>query len=256
MATTWEGVTTPLKGFRFLTSQRCLWKFAIPPAIFNLVMNAVVVAILLASVWFWWRNVFPWFVEGQRGTAVWIWTAVAVAVGLFMLLAAFLTAIVVWRLASAIICSSLYARLAEQTERLLGIADDEIHSISFRQETADSLRDLAVWIGHQTLSFAVAFVPLVGPPIAICFSAHSTCFQLGLDYLQYPLTLRGRRREQRLIFAKEHRTTTLGFGSSLFIIEWMPIVSSVLLPSAVVGSVLLHRELTGETATPTEQYRA
>lgn len=243
VSSAWKGLTTPLSGFRFLARNQQLWRYAILPAIFNLVMTAVAVAIVLGSAWYWWSRWMPWFVEDQQGAALWVWTAVTIAVGLFVVLVAFVIAVVVWRLALVIVCGSLYGQLAEQTERILGMDEGDMHVILWSEGVVDDLHDLAAWIGHQTFSLAVAFVPLIGPIVAFCLSAHSTFLQLGLDYLQYPLTLRGQRREQRWSFARRYRTPTLALGVSVFVIEWIPIVSSILLPSAVVGGVLLHRQL-------------
>lgn len=242
-----QGGRTPLTGLRFLMANRGLWRYAIPPGIFNFLITMLALAIVVSAGWYWWNRSYPWFIADQEGAHLWLWTAVAIAFGLLLLAAAFFFAIVVWRLASAIICGVLYGRLAEATERLLGLDDEEMSDVTMRAEVADAMLDFAAWMKHQTLSIAVAFLPFLGPLVATVISSYATCFQLGMDYIQYPLTLRGMRRDQRLEFGRNHRSPTLGLGTSVFFVEWIPIVSSVLLPSTVVGAVLLHRELTGDS---------
>ena len=239
-----EGVQTPFSGLRYLARHRQLWPHVIPPAIFNFFITIVALAIVIGAGWYWWSQSLPWFVAGQAGARLWLWTAAAYAFGLLLVVAAFFFAILVWRLSSAIVCGTLYGRLAEATERSLGIDDQELGEIKMRAEIADAMLDLGAWLRQQLVSVAVAFLPFIGPLAAAIISSYATSFQLGMDYMQYPLTIRGWRREQRLEFGRTHRGPTLGVGAGVFFIEWIPIVSSILLPATIVGAVLLHRKLT------------
>ena len=120
---------------------------------------------------------------------------------------------------------------------------DEITSITFLQEVSDTFRMLGSLILNFFIFFLVGFIPIVGGPIAIVGSMYRTWFLFGFDFIDYPLSLRGNRRADKLIFTRRHRAHTLGLGASVFCLGFLPIVNSVLLTTAVIGAVMVNRRL-------------
>ena len=70
-----------------------------------------------------------------------------------------------------------------------------------------------------------------------------TCSTLGFEYFDYLLSLRGLRRSEKLAFARRRRPFTLGLGTSVAVLAFVPIINAVFLTTAVVGAVLLHKRL-------------
>ena len=66
---------------------------------------------------------------------------------------------------------------------------------------------------------------------------------IGFDLLSYPLSLRGKRRSERVAFVRRHRPRTLGLGAVVVAFEFIPIFGAVFLTTAVVGSVLIHQRV-------------
>ena len=64
-----------------------------------------------------------------------------------------------------------------------------------------------------------------------------------MDYLDYPQALRARGRRVQRQFARRHRSATLGLGSSVMLLTFVPLLSPVLLTTAATGAVLLYRKL-------------
>ncbi len=96
-------------------------------------------------------------------------------------------------------------------------------------------------------------VPIVGSIVAICGGMYFQWFILGLDYLDFPMSLRGIRREQKRAFAKHHRWHTLGLGAAVFLLILIPAIGAIFLTTAAAGAVLLHRRLSSldaVSATP------
>ncbi|MEK6235627.1 MAG: EI24 domain-containing protein [Planctomycetales bacterium] len=56
--------------------------------------------------------------------------------------------------------------------------------------------------------------------------------------------LRGVSRREKLARIRDRRRTALGLGASVFLLNFVPLLGSVLLTASVVGAVLLFRDLT------------
>ena len=96
------------------------------------------------------------------------------------------------------------------------------------------------------LSFSlslVGFIAIIGAPLAIVGSMYRTWFLFGFDFIDYPLSLRGIRRADKVAFVRHYRPHTLGLGAAVFLLEFLPIINSVLLTTAVIGAVIVNRRL-------------
>jgi uncharacterized protein involved in cysteine biosynthesis len=66
---------------------------------------------------------------------------------------------------------------------------------------------------------------------------------LGLDFFDYPLSLRGKRRAEKRLFGRQHRPCVLGTGTAVAMLSLVPLLNALLLTTAVTGAVLVHRRL-------------
>jgi uncharacterized protein involved in cysteine biosynthesis len=238
-----EGVFAPLQGWRFLNRHRSLWRYAVWPIVLNLVISVVVFLVLLGTaLWVVW-HLHPWLTQDLSGG--WWWLAVLgeVVVGILLLLVCALAVVVTWKLLTGILCGYFYGRLAERVERDLGVADDELRSVSLVHELLDTALSLTLLVTVNGTLLLLNIVPVIGGLIAVIGGFCFTTFILGLDYMGIPLSLRGVRRGAQYGFAYRHRTHTMGLGTAVLVVEFIPILGAVLLTTAAVGAVLLHRKL-------------
>jgi uncharacterized protein involved in cysteine biosynthesis len=232
-----EGFLSPWEGFRFMNRNPRLWRFGVLPVLFNLLITAfVLVMLIVAGVWYA-RELHPrfagsWWMRGVEVLA--ILGILAVVVGL---------ALAAWLLLQSILCGYFYAKLARQVELQLGLPPGEIKEVSLGREIADGVRDVAALIGVNGGLLLLHVVPLIGSIVATVGSLYFDCWLLGLDYFEYPLALRGKTRKEMRQFAKVHRPQTLGLGAAVLLMALVPVISAIFLTTAATGAVLLHRRL-------------
>lgn len=231
------GFSTPMLGLRHLRENPRLWKHVVAPVLLNLALTALFAMLLLWGG----REAVAW-VEGQLPEGKGWWLLKILAYG--ALGVAYLGALLaVWVLLQALLCAWFYARLALEVELGLGMKREEISEPTFLRQARDGVAQLLTLLSIALGCLLLGFVPLLGPPLALGLGSYFNCMTLGLDYLDYPLALRGQSRGDQRIFARGHRAATLGLGASVLILALVPVLNSLLLTTAAAGSVLLYRRL-------------
>lgn len=238
-----EGAATPVRGFRYLNRNRALWQFAILPLVFNSLITTTAFLLLVTIAGWFYSQFHPWLTGGLSGVWWWLVLVAEVIVGLVLLLVAAIVAIVAWRILSGILCGYFYGQLAEHVEQQLGVGEGELRSISFVSGLIDTILNLTLLIVVSVAIVMLSLIPAAGSVLAVVCGLYFTWFMLGLDYLNMPLAMRGIRRLRQLRFAHRHRMFTIGLGSVVFLFGFVPILGGVLLTTAVVGAVLLHRRI-------------
>lgn len=232
-----DGFLAPWVGLRFMNCHPRLWQFALLPVLLNLLITGFVLALLVASGFWYARELHPRFTGSwtQRGLEV------LVIIGLFMAVVGL--AVATWLLLQSILCGYFYGKLARQVEVQLGLGPEELREVSLAREIVDGVRDVSVLLAVNGGLLLLHVIPVIGSVLAIGGALYFDCWILGQDYFEYPLGLRGRNRKEIRSFARAHRWETLGLGGSVLAMALVPIVSSVFLTTAAAGAVLLHRRL-------------
>ncbi len=238
-----EGASAPLYGLGYLNSHPKLWRYAILPTALNLLITCLALVVLIIGAMWLVTELHPWLTEGMEGA--WWWLAVAgeILAVVAILLACALIMVLIWKLVGGILCGYFYAKLAEHVELELGMKSDDLRPISLSYEVCDTLLNLTLLIVVNGFILLFNVVPLIGGVLALLGTAYFTWYILGLDYLSFPLALRGVRRRDQFAFGHRHRMHTIGLGSAVFALEFIPIIGAVLLTTATVGAVLLHRRI-------------
>lgn len=245
-----EGASAPLHGLRFLRRHPILWRYAILPTTLNLLITGLALtALIVGTVWIV-TELHPRLTQGMAD--VWWWLAVAgeIAVGVVLLLVCAVLTVLMWKLFSGILCGYFYAQLAEHVEQELGVSDEALQPISLFYEVCDTVLNLTLLIVVNAFILLLNVVPLVGGVLALLGSGYFTWYILGVDYLSFPLALRGVRRRAQFAFGHRHRMHTVGLGAAVFALEFIPIIGAVLLTTAAAGAVLLHRRIAAAEAAP------
>jgi uncharacterized protein involved in cysteine biosynthesis len=233
----WEGITTAWDGFLYLCQYPRLWKFGVVPILMNIVITiAVLVGLVMTAVGAI-AYLHPQYPDG------WGWLLLEVIVGIALGALALLGAVIAWVLLEGILCGYYYGKLAEEIELQLGTPEDEIHPIPLKYQVLDAFGDVG-WLLLVNLGLLLLnIVPVIGSILAFCGSLYITCSSLGKDYFDFPLALRGKRRQEKRAYFKARRWHTLGLGLAVILLHLVPIVGSIFLTTAAAGSVLLYRRM-------------
>lgn len=232
-----EGVASPWTGWHYMWQHPGLWRYGLMPLAMNLLVTGLLLAALIALAGYSIVAVHPQFADD------WLGRVLEVLVALAVLIAAFGVSAIVWVILQGVLCGHFYSKLAEQVELQLGTAREDIQDVPFAHQILDTLSDAALLTGVNAGLLMLHCVPGIGSLVSAGGSYYFTCMTLGLDYFGHPLALRGKRRSEMRAFARRHRAHTLGLGTAVAAVSLVPLVNAVLLTTAVVGAVLLHRRL-------------
>jgi CysZ protein len=233
----WQGITTPIEGWRFLMRHATLWRYAAIPVTLNLLISLVLMVGLFMGASWMVTGIAQWLGEGFWGVTL------GIIAGVLFLCVALAISIVVAFLLQSVFCDYFYSILAEKTEHVIGIEEGEIESITLKYEIIDAVKDFGRLAVIEITCLAVQFIPVVGTATGIAAGYYFTCLLFGRDYLDHPMALRGMRLDEKVAMLKRHRLHALGLGTVGLGLAFLPGIGSLLLPSVIVGGVLLHRRL-------------
>ena len=148
-----------------------------------------------------------------------------------------------WVMLNGILCGHYHGRLARQVELRLGMRPEDMKELSLRYQVGDTLRDFGALLVINGGFLLLNFVPVLGTVVGTAGALYFDSFIFGMDYLDFPLALRGLRRAEKRAFGRRHRAHTVGLGAAIFLFNLVPVVGSVVLSTAAAGAVLLHRRL-------------
>lgn len=249
-----EGFGATGQGWRYLMANPTLWRYALVPIALNLLIATVA---LITMVWFAYQvftAIHSGWVSDLPAWLKWIATAGEVVLGLILLLICLAGTMVIWFVGSNLICGYFYGVLAEKTEHLLGTPPEQLRPTSLKAELLDTILSVTVLIVANVGLLLLNVIPLLGGLVALILSFLIGWSVLGIDFLGYPLYLRGMRRMSQYDYGRAHFPQTLGLGASVFLMEFIPIVGAFFMTIAVIGAVLLrHRiekDLPGLTLPP------
>ena len=232
-----DGFAAPWAGLRYMNAHPALWRHGVLPILCNLVLTAA----LFAGLVYGWFKAYAW-VDAAFPATWWGGTLEVLSVVAIAALELAL-AVAAWIVFQGIFCGFFYSRLAREVEIQLGMDPALMREVPLLYQITDALLDLAALTAVAIGCFILGWVPLVGAPLALVLGLYFDCFVFGMDYLDYPQALRARGRGVQRRFARQHRAATLGLGSSVMLLTFIPLLSPVLLTTAATGAVLLYRKL-------------
>lgn len=230
-----NGFQVPWRGYQYLKRHPKLWRYAWISCAINLLITATVLFVLyhFASHWAlpyldripdtWWGTLLGWLL----------------GVGLFLGLG--ICGVILWLLLGVVLGSYFNGLLAVATEKTLGNFD--LKELNVLRQILDGLRNLLSLIFINCLLFLLQWIPVIGPPLVAVGAYYVNALLFGIEFLAYPLEIRGKNRKERLQIAKEHRAIVVGLGTALLVLAMVPVLGSFLLSTAVIGTVLLYRDL-------------
>ncbi len=234
-----RGFLAPVEGFEYLCRYPKLWRYGVFPVVLNLLITiAMLLFVVFAAAWFV-VDMHPKFPAG------WGWMALEVLCAFGVFVIAVGLALITSALLQGSLCGHYLTKLARAVELHLGISPEKLRDVSWGYQCSDACRDvssLAIINGGFLL---VHVVPGIGSVAGVAGSLYFDAMVLGEDYFDYPMALRGMRRQEKKDFVRKNRFHTLGLGAAVFLGNFIPVLGAVLLAAAVVGAVILHRRLEG-----------
>jgi uncharacterized protein involved in cysteine biosynthesis len=236
-----EGFFAPWNGLKYMRAHSELWRYAVVPTLLNVIITAVVASGFISAC----VGVTAWL-HPKFSESWWGWAGeILTIIGLLTLAAG--AAAATWILLQGILCGYFYTKLACQVELQLGINPQEIKEAPFRYQVLDATRNALSLIAINAGFLLLHCVPVIGSVVGFCGALYFDCVVFGRDHFDYPLSLRGQRRDIKLEFFRRRNSHVLGLGASVLLINLIPFVGAVVLTTAVVGAVLLHRSLLAGT---------
>ncbi|MCD4727515.1 MAG: EI24 domain-containing protein [Pirellulales bacterium] len=232
-----EGLAAPWTGLRYMSDNPKLWRYGILPVAVNLLITGLLLALLIVGGVYFFPAIHSYFDGG------FLWRIVEAFVAVAAVMAALVLLVVAWIVLQAVLCGWFYDRLARQVELRLGTSPDELKDAPLMIQAIDTLRVVGFLLLANAGCIVVQLIPVVGSVLGLCGSYYFTCSTLGFEFFDYPLSLRGLRRSEKLAFARRRRPYTLGLGTSVAVLAFVPIINAVFLTTAVTGAVLLHKRL-------------
>lgn len=239
-----QGLRTPLEGLRFLVRRPALWHYAMLPLLINIAITLLLFFGLGYACYQFLLYMHTW----PAFSTPW-WGRIAEFFSAIVVIAATLSLIVAsYLLLGGILCGWFNERLARQVELAIGTPASHMIEVPFKYQVIDSLLDFSKVALTAAACFLIGCIPLIGL-LGTAISFYIDCFIFGYDYLDYPLALRGMRRREKRAFARKHRPQVLGLGTTVFLMNFIPIFGSVFLTTAAAGAVLLHKRLRDDETT-------
>lgn len=238
-----SGFAAPFEGFIYLCRNPKLWVYGFLPVLLNLVVTAVALVVLLATVASFVVYLHPRFPGG------WTYVGLEVLAAIGCLLLALGLSLVVWIFLKGVLCGYFQAVLAREVEIRLGLPVEQMQEISWKYHAIDAFRDVAALVGINGGLLFLQLVPVIGSIAGVVLTLYFDWKLFGAEYFDYPLSLRGKRRSEKQEFIRGNLQQTLGLGACVFLANLIPVVGAVLLSTAAVGAVLLHRGLSSEAVS-------
>lgn len=241
------------RGIGYTLQNRSLLKVLIIPFLINFVLFGLVVYFLIHnySLLFdsissqlgglkieaeqWWTHIVAgllWLVRG----------VLHVVLGLVLIF----IVVLVMLLISQVINSPFYDLLSESVEkREQGIYDIPFSLKKFLSESIRivliELKKLGFFISVPLFLLILNFIPLLGSLIYTILGNLFAAWDMGFNYLSYPMSRKVVPFRKQLGFGAHHKARLIGFGLPLLI----PFFNILFAPFFVVGGTLIYLELKG-----------
>ena len=236
-----RGLRAPLDGWRYMRRNSGLWRHAAVPILINTLITTCMLFGMLGGVWVFWKY---WAFDFGPGAA---WGTLEVILDIVATLAIVGAALVVAYLLNGILCDYFRSILAQKVEISLGMKQEDLCEVPITYQVVDAFRDLAGLVFYNLAFLLLNFIPVVGTAVAAGASLYYECCVFGIDFIDYPMALRGMRRKDKYAFARRHRMHVLGLGAVTFAASFIPVLGAVVLATAATGAVLLYRDILAES---------
>ena len=243
----YAGFAAPWRGLAYLNKHPALWRYGILPVLLNILVTLLV---LVGAVWG--AIAFGQAIHDRFANSILGWTGEVLSILGLVAATAGLT-VVGWLIFGALLTDQFNSVLARRVELSLGTPAAELRELPVLRQIFDALWTALVLLVINAGLLLLNCLPVIGAMIAIPLAIVVDGYVFGRDYLDYPLSLRGWPRPRKHQFARQRWPATVGLGVVVLLANFVPILGGVLLTTAVVGAVLLYRDLAPKESERNQQ---
>lgn len=234
------------RGFRlWITSPRLMLIGAIPGLVTLALFTAAVVVLALNL-----ENVATSLTPFADGWDETLRSGLRILVAVALIAAETLLLVYLFAAVTLLIGQPFFEKISERVEDSLGGVPSPVEVAfwpSIARGILETLRVLAITVGVGLCLLILGFIPVLGPICAAVIGALTGGWFLALELTTVPFERRGLRLDDRRRLLRAQRSTTLGFGVSVFLLFLLPFGALVTMPAAAAGATLLARHALGET---------
>ncbi|MGA8115511.1 MAG: EI24 domain-containing protein [Actinocatenispora sp.] len=182
-------------------------------------------------------------------------TATRVVVGIAVLGAGLLFAVLLYTALTLAIGDPCYEAISRRAEEPYGGVPGEVEVPWWRslgRSVRDAVRLVLASLVVGILMFAAGFLPVVGQTVVPVIGALIGGWYLALELTGVPFERRGLRLAGRRRVLRRRRPLVLGFGVGTFVLFLIPLGAVIVTPAAVAGAALLSRRVLGEPTSRPE----
>lgn len=231
-----RGASYLLHGLRLL-NQPGIRRYALIPALINMVLFVAVTAFVFTGLDTWVTNLMPDLPQWLQWLDWLIWAIV------------FVTALVLSFFAVSLLANLVAAPfnevLAERVERHLSGREPPQASSSLLGGIAVAIRNELRKLAY----FALRAIPLLllylipgvnaaAPLLWLLFSA----WMMAVEYADYPMGNHGLDFHAQRRALSAHRLTAVGFGGAVLTLTAIPVINFIIMPAAVAGAAVMWVE--------------
>ena len=219
-----------LKGLKLLFSPQ-LRKFIIIPILINLVLYSI--AFVLGYIYL--ADLILHFIPNWLSWLEWlIWPLFFVSFSI----AGFFT----FTLVANLMASPFYSQLSVKTLALISNRTEQIEEQPVIHIIWAETKRMGYLLSRSLpllLLFIIPGLNLIAPFIWIVFGA----WGMGLEFMAYPLEVRGILFPLQKAMAKKRRLAILSFGGTVLVALTLPFLNLIIAPAAVIGATIYIYEI-------------
>lgn len=244
-----RGLTYPVRGLRWLLSNRVVWPYALMPAVVNglIVLVLAVVAYWQFDAFFAW--VQPDFLEATDAGLPWwktfykplanVLISVVVAVLLFVL------SILGGLLSGAVLAGPFHELLSEVVESVASGEPPPTERLTLNslgrdawRAVASAVQRLALFLLFYVPLMLLSLIPVVGL-VGVAGTLAYSAFFMALNFTDPALERRKINLRAKVSWARASIFPWMGFGAGLMLLMLIPLLGLVLAPVFVTAGTLL-----------------
>jgi len=263
-----QGVSAPLRGFRFLTAHPELRRLALVPLLVNALLFAVAIAVFVATF-----GAILAAATGFLAVGAGVGLVHALLVGLAWLASGIIAVLILALFAAAVffgftlvgglVAAPFNEILSQRTEMLrmtelgLGAPPGTTPFTGLGSIWRDAsyafgaeLKRIGFYLAVMAVLALLNLLPAAGTVLFTVLGGLASCYFFAWDHTDLSM---GRRRmtfaQKRQLLAA-HRFSAFGFGAMALAITAVPLLNLLMLPVQVVAGTLLYLEWTATEAKP------
>lgn len=238
------------KGFGFFRGHKRLWWYAIIPTLINLLVLALMIALLIhyysdLTSWIFGSDTAGGITEMSWLAKSWHYIlAVLIYIAktlIFIILLLFL--MVLTFVFSMILAEPFNDLLSEKTEQIATGKDEtplswQYIAKSIRRSIIVGLQKAAFFLAIPLLLLVLNVIPAVGSIIYLILAGLFAAFDIGFNFIDYPMSRKLWTFSKRMKMGWKNRYQLVGFG----IVALIPLFAYIFAAPMVVGGTLLFEE--------------